>query len=247
MEIILQFGVLSYSNGEIILQPSTFFSKSIRIPIDSFDKIDIDRCNKVSIGLECNIEFTKGKQPKSTKIYFKDRQQADFTEQYIKRLATKRTEYNFTKRIDPGFFNGMIEIEEDIIIYSSNKVYYFFKDEIEGIEIVDDNNTSIKDIIFASMIAGGLGALASKINPNTKYNLIIKTNRYSSINIKFQKYPSLIEFLTDIDLNIINKITSGIDENPLKVKLNELELLKEEGVITLEEFQYKRKQIIDKY
>jgi hypothetical protein len=246
MEIILQFGVLSYSNGEIILQTS-FFSKSIRIPIDSFDKIDLDRCIK-SIGLECNIEFTKGKKPKSTKICFKDRQQADFTEHYIKRLTTKRTEYNFTKTIDPGFFNGMIVIEEDIIIYSSKKqVYYFFKDEIEGIEIVDDNNTSIKDIIFASMIAGGLGALASKINPNTKYNLIIKTNRYSSINIKFQKYPSLIEFLTDIDLNIINKITSSIDENPLKVKLNELELLKEEGVITLEEFQYKRKQIIDKY
>ena len=133
----------------------------------------------------------------------------------------------------------------------------------------DGGGSSIGGAVVGGMIAGSAGAIIASRNKTNevKSELITHDDRKTFINfynnqderksifLTFKDYQTLLDLIPDKDYNIVsaiksnNLITKGIKANELKAiteQIRELAQLKDDGILTEEEFAAKKKDLLSK-
>lgn len=113
---------------------------------------------------------------------------------------------------------------------------------------IPEQNLLIGRIAFFSFIIFWILITIRK----SKYNAeeIRLMNKYKLLDLKMKGYEKTLK-KSGLNINISSRDNDdknvGSDGNLLKQKLNELNKLREDGVLTEKEYNLKRKQIIEKY
>lgn len=183
---------------------------------------------------------------KNVLVKFDNENQALFVYQLFTELQNNkiRSFHNVDYKI--GLISS-ITINQLAVIYKTKQ---FMKSDIVSAAIISDTNTSLLDKFGHALLGGGLGMVSSKLNPNVKYSINLNTKRDGIISIPCDNLSiaSSVFAALGCERFIKKSLKSGdISKSTLKDKLNEIEKLKNEGIISEEEYKLKRKQIIEKY
>lgn len=162
------------------------------------------------------------------------------------------------KSIILGFGKGIRFFNDFFVSYNdiSGNSYLIEYKNIINCRIITDDNKTFKDTLTGAVVAGGLGAIASNFRKNSKYFIQIEFRNGYLENIKCKNIANADELFISLS-NKIKGITSiednssygnsNIDENDLEIKLLKIKTLFDKGVLSKEEYEIKRKQIIEKY
>ena len=113
---------------------------------------------------------------------------------------------------------------------------------------IPEQNLLIGRIAFFSFIIFWILITIRKSKYNAEEIRLI--NKYKLLDLKMKGYEKTLK-KSGLNINISSRDNDdknvGSDSNLLKQKLNELNKLREDGVLTEQEYNLKRKQIIEKY
>ena len=162
------------------------------------------------------------------------------------------------KSIILGFSKGIRFYNDFFVIYNdfSGNHYLIEYKSIINCRIITDDNKTFKDTLTGAVVAGGLGAIASNFRKNSKYFIQIEFRNGHSETFKCKNIANAEELFISFSNKIkgIRRIednnsygNSNIDENDLEIKLLKIKTLFDKGVLSKEEYEIKRKQIIEKY
>jgi len=120
--------------------------------------------------------------------------------------------------------------------------------QIKELELIEDDQNSTKKTVVGAIVAGGLGAIANNLVKSKNYSLFIGLNDGNTLVIPCSDKNILKELIYAFSSKMPKKIEdSSIDSNTtsLESKLVNLKAVFEKGLLTKEEYEQKRKRIID--
>ena len=163
-------------------------------------------------------------------------------------LTSKKIDINLLQRI---WFaqNFFWEYNEPLFTYPPFYLVLNYKD-ISAVDIIDDNNKTLGSVVAGAIVAGGLGAIANSLNDSKKYYIHIKLLNGEVEVYKCKNKSVALEFAETLKSKLKsndNNTKIANQENILKSKLDEIKSLYENDIITKEEYESKRKKIIDSY
>lgn len=243
---------LKDSNGKVFINHNGDYYTGFYI--QAFVRMDFPQNQNSSSYYVANIILNSDIRNVMVKFY--DKNDALFVNELLKDIQKKNLQSLNT--IDYKIsLSSTISINQIAASYEYLKDFYtawdsknFMKSDITSADIIGDSNTSVLNTIGGAFLGGGLGMIASKINPNTRYILNLSIKQHGVLSISCKNLSLATSIFKALGCERFIESQSKIIENmnpTLKDKLKEIDELKNEGIITEEEYKIKRKQIIEKY
>lgn len=145
----------------------------------------------------------------------------------------------------------------DRLMYPYTEIFDCHFKSILSVDIHYEDVSGIKKTILGSLVAGGLGAIAANINDQKDIFVFITSETEKSVSIPCQNLGVANQIVhavetkrskfkpSSISYNS-NQVISG-ETTSLKNKLSDLDNLLKDNIITKDEYDLKRKQIIEQF
>lgn len=124
-------------------------------------------------------------------------------------------------------------------------IYEITYKEIIKLELMSDDSMNNVDLLKARVVSGAFGAIAKSMSKSLKYFVVVVT-KDDEVLIMPCKSMMVAENIYHTILNKSELKTNKMKSN-LEIKLHEIEELYRKGILKTEEYESKRKQIIEKY